>query len=309
MHSDVFRAMNTEIVLLAEGDETRARPGFQKAREFIEASEARFTRFSEDSELSKLNRAAGRWYGVSPDFLSLMEEARDLYFRTRGLFDPSILPQLKHAGYTSSMDMMRGKDLPLPSAQADIQKGAFSQVETDTRKGSICLPEGMQIDLGGIAKGWIAERAAVILKEYSRACAVNAGGDMFLQGHPDDQDHWEVALEDPRDISQELAILNVGEGAVATSSVTRRTWMQGGERRHHLIDPRTGLSADTRWLCVTVMAPHAAQAEAFAKAFLMASDEEAGLLRAEQPDLTVLGVSSGGELTLIGEERESLNVH
>ncbi len=307
MFDESFRAMNTEIVLLAEGNEQAVRQGFLEVRDFIEASERRFTRFSEDSELSSLNRSAGKHFLSSEDFFSVMEEARDCYRRTHGLFDPSILPQLKNAGYTRSMDELRihgaGEGGPIPA-----HRHGFDTVGMDPSGRMITLPEGMQIDLGGIAKGWIAERATGILKKFSTACAVNAGGDMFMNGYPEDQDYWEVSLEDPRDITCDLALLRVQEGAVATSSITRRTWKQGGVNRHHLIDPRTGEPAVTPWLSVTVMAPHAAEAETFAKAFLMADEQEAAALSRENPGITALGADQQGKLVLLSGIMEGYHV-
>ena len=310
MDVEVFRAMNTDILLLAEGEEAIVQPGFRAARDLIEASERRFTRFSAESELSQMNRAAGKWFSVSEDLYNLMMEAREWHIRTRGLFDPSILPQLRRAGYSVSMDEIRRNGVPARQmGDEPMQSVPFSEVELDPKNHSIRLPAGMQIDLGGIAKGWIAERAAGVLKNYSRACAVNAGGDMFLGGIPEGEEHWEVALEDPRDISQDLAILWAEEGAIATSSVLKRTWEQGGVRQHHLIHPRTGLPAETRWLCVTVMAPRAAQAETLAKAFLLAGEAEAAVMLNENPELTVLAVDHSGDLIVIGGEREGMHVH
>ncbi len=138
----------------------------------------------------------------------------------------------------------------------------------------ILLPPGMSLDLGGIAKGWIAEQAAVILSDFSSVCAVNAGGDMFLVGLPEGQDKWPVAIEDPLQPEMDITTIRVDPGAVATSAVTKRVWKQGEKLRHHLIDPRTGEPAQTAWLSVTVVAPHAWEAEVFAKALLIGGPRE-----------------------------------
>jgi thiamine biosynthesis lipoprotein len=132
----------------------------------------------------------------------------------------------------------------------------------------------MSIDLGGIAKGWIAEQAALILADFSSASAVNAGGDMFLIGLPNGEEQWSVELEDPLKPERTLMTIKVNPGAVATSSVTKRTWKQGGIARHHLIDPRTGEPAITDWLSMTVIAAHACEAEVFAKALFLGGPVE-----------------------------------
>ena len=138
-------------------------------------------------------------------------------------------------------------------------------VQFDAARHAIRLPRGLRLDLGGIAKGWIADGAAQLLAGFSPACAVSAGGDMALRGLPAGASYWEVALEDPRDPDSLLATLRVGPGAVATSSVTGRRWQQGSRTMHHLIDPRTQQPARTDWLSVTVVAPDIITAEVFAK--------------------------------------------
>jgi FAD:protein FMN transferase len=154
------------------------------------------------------------------------------------------------------------------------ERPSFSEMELDERRGMILLPPGMALDLGGIAKGWIAEQAALLLSKFSSACAVNAGGDMFLVGLPDGEDYWSVAIEDPLQPVVDLTTLKVDPGAVATSTVTKRVWKQGEKHRHHLIDPRTGEPAVTDWLSVTAIAPHVYEAEVFAKALLIGGPQE-----------------------------------
>ena len=299
-----FRAMNSDIVLAAEG--SRAAEGFELTRAFIDACEIRFTRFSETSELARLNRSAGTWFSASPEMFDLIETALACHLKTDGLFAPSILPELRKVGYTviSMDDLRRDGAAPQPAASTKTAIIPFSDIELQRESFAIRLPMGMQIDLGGIAKGWIAERAAHILAEYSSACAVSAGGDMFFIGHPSGQTGWEIGLEDPRNPGQDVTLLWVDKGAVATSSVAKRVWRQGDQMRHHLIDPRTGLPAETPWLSVTVFAPQAAVAEAFAKAILIGGPVAASALIEKNPDLICLAVDQNGKLEVLSQEKE-----
>ena len=307
MQIERFRAMNSEIVLLAEGEVSQVQSGLAAAQNFIEASEKRFTRFSEYSEFSDLNRSAGKWFQASPDLFAVVKEAVFYFHKTNGLFDPSILPNLQRAGYIQSMDeIRRSGSAPQMASPRLICTSSFASVEFNETTSSIRLPVDMQVDLGGIAKGWIAERAAGLLSQYSSSCAVNAGGDMFLVGYPGGKDCWEVGLEDPRDPKVDISILLLQEGAVATSSVMKRVWKQGELSRHHLIDPRTGEPANTSWLSVTVLAPHATTAETFAKAFLIADEQETQLLGEQNPELIVLAVDKVGNLVSLIKPMESL---
>jgi FAD:protein FMN transferase len=272
-----FRAMSTDILLAAEGEDDAVETGFARAHQFIEESEKRFTRFSDTSELSQLNRSAGEWFNASPDMMAVMTEAVWLHHQTRGLFDPAILNALEQAGYDRTIDEVRKQGGREAKVNTKISSPAqFSDIILDPDEQKIWMPAGLRIDLGGIAKGWIAERAAGLLSASSKACIVNAGGDAFMIGLPEGETSWEVTLEDPNQAGLGLVILNLQPGAVATSAITKRRWQQpSGKTQHHLIDPRTQKPAETDWLSVTVMAPHAIEAEVFAKCLLMGGSSEA----------------------------------
>ena len=280
MQYEEFRAMNSDIILAASGDDDPAiHSGFSTVRQFINSNEQRFTRFTETSELAELNRSAGRWFEASADMFEVMQLAQQLAAETRGLFNPAVLQALKHAGYDRSMDDIRSDALKIEVDEADdgltSKVPDFQQIKLDPTTKSIFLPKGMQVDLGGIAKGWIAEQAARRLAEVSEACAVSAGGDMYLVNLPGGEADWEIGLEDPLQPEQNLAILHVMPGAVATSSISKRKWQHYGRLQHHLIDPRSGLPAQTEWLSTTVWAEHAVEAEVYAKALLIGGVEEA----------------------------------
>ena len=116
-----------------------------------------------------------------------------------------------------------------------------------------------------------------------------------LRGLPDSLRGWQVDLEDPRNPGEILANLNLPSGWLATSSITKRTWKQGGKMRHHLIDPRSGEPAQTEWLSVTVIAAHTTQCEAFAKALLIAGPGEAPII-AQNMQIAYLAVDHEGNI-------------
>jgi thiamine biosynthesis lipoprotein len=291
-----FRAMNTDILLGAEGRPAAIAQGFRIAVAYIQTEEARLTRFSEESELTRLNLSSGAWFHASNVLFEILQEARVLFDETDGLFDPSILDVLESIGYDKSMDEIRAHGTSTENAIVPIQPHHFREVQFDEAAQAILLPAGMRLDLGGIAKGWIAERAAQVLAQYSSACVVNAGGDLFAMGHPSEEGAWLTALEDPRDEERVLAVLRTGPGAVATSSILRRRWRQGDAIRHHLIDPRRRAAAETDWLCVTVIAPHAAVAEAYAKALLIAGPGSAPSLAERRGDIAYIAVDMDSQL-------------
>jgi len=286
-----FRAMNSTIILAAEGGMTV--DGFAATEVYIQAAEQRFSRFRDDSELSQLNRSAGEWFLASADMQEILKIALECYRATDGLFNPFILNNLQRVGYTQSMDEIRKDGAVSPGSEVRLQVAPFDliQIEDD---GRVLMPHAVQLDLGGIAKGWIAERAARVLAGYSPVCGVNAGGDMFLIGQPQGKSGWEIGLEDPRNPAKDLFPLWVNEGAVATSSVAKRVWQQGDKARHHLINPQTGEPAQTPWLSVTFFSSHAAEAEAFAKAILIGGMEYARRLVEKDPQVNFLAVNPEG---------------
>ena len=294
MQYEEFRAMNSDIVLAASGsDITMIKNGFLSARQFINQSERRFTRFSETSELAELNRSAGTWFQVSDEMFKVIQEAHRLAIETDGLFNPAILPALKHAGYDRSMDEIRNSPPRMEPSEV-VEQQDFRLVQLDMAVKSILLPKGMQVDLGGIAKGWIAEQAARKLSEVSEACAVSAGGDMFLVNLPQGESDWEVGLENPLDPDQDLAVLHVMPGAMATSSIAKRQWKHNGQLQHHLIDPRSGQPAVTEWMSITVWAEAATEAEVYAKALLIAGPIDADELFKNQNSNAYLAVDKHG---------------
>ncbi len=166
----------------------------------------------------------------------------------------------------------------------------------------------MRIDLGGIAKGWIAEQAARRLSAWSPACAVDAGGDVYFHGLPAGETSWRITLEDPLDAGRGLAVLKVGPGAVATSATTKRRWKQDSKARHHLIDPRTQQPAEGDWISVTVIAPHTPEAEVLAKCLLIGGPQEAERLAATMLGVEFIAIDKNKQLWGSKHSRELLDV-
>ena len=304
MEYDEYPAMNTTIQVAAEGSRNELEPGFGQVRRFIAATEARFSRFRQDSELCQLNRSAGTWFRASAELFDLVQEALELHHLTGGLFDPTTLTALQRVGYDRSMDLIQDSGLQSALSIYQPTTSRLGQVHLDPDNTAVFLPAGVQIDLGGIAKGWIAEKAVHLLAEYTPAGAVSAGGDIAFHGIPTGEPGWQISLEDPRDEQAVLTILHLSGGALATSSVTRRRWWQGSQLRHHIIDPHTGMPAEVEWLSVSVGAPKATTAEAFAKAVLIGGTDLGTRLAAQIPGLWFIAVHPDGSLSGTQKSKE-----
>src|SRR5258708_33444464 len=157
---------------------------------WFEEWEGRFSRFREQSELSRLNRCAGQWVKVSSPLLAVISEGVRGAEEPNGLFNPLILPALRAAGYAHSFDASSYKaDEPIPF----VMVPDFHQIEIDRARSLVRLPLDAEIDLGGIAKGWSAQETANRLAQIG-PCLVDAGGDMVAIGSADESCGWDVSV-------------------------------------------------------------------------------------------------------------------
>lgn len=294
LHTHSFHCMTTDIELFLEADKAQpVQDALRQVEHFFQEVEARFSRFRPDSELVRLNSAAGKEVRVSADLAELVQLALAAAKASDGVFDPTIIDALEAAGYDRSIDLIwaNGAHSPL---QIAAQPDRWRQVAVDTTTCLVKLPAGVRLDLGGIAKGWAADRAAAMLQQIGPGM-VNAGGDLCAWGDQpgiEKGNGWLVALDHPAQPSVDVAWLRVHDGAVATSSITRRRWAGG----HHLIDPRTALPANTDLLSVTAMAPTVAQAEVAAKVVLILGRETGLTWLAEQANAEAVLVGAKGDL-------------
>jgi thiamine biosynthesis lipoprotein len=182
---------------------------------------------------------------------------------------PTLLPALEAAGYDQTFEQVSaGPGQPLPPGSLPAAAGDWRGIRALPGGRSILLPEGNRLDLGGFAKGWAADQAVRRLRARGPAL-VDAGGDIAVSGPRANGQPWPIAVGDPLHPGGQIAVLRVARGGVATSGRDYRRWRAGGEWRHHIIDSRTGRSAQTDVLSATVAARSALEAETGAKAALI----------------------------------------
>jgi thiamine biosynthesis lipoprotein len=257
-----FRAMDCDVrVLLPHPHRTQA---FAVAHLFADW-ERRLSRFSPESELSRLNAAAGRPVQVSRLLAGVLRRALAAAEATGGLFDPTLGRRIADLGYAETFAHAGRGDTALAHVPPHAAKTRWRDVSIDPA-GAVTVPAGVAIDLGGIAKGMAVDRSLALLRALGVPSAlVSAGGDLAVTGSLPEGRAWPVAVEEP---GTEAAIL-LRRGAIATSSTERRRWRAHGREQHHLLDPRTGDPAVTGVLRATVAAPTCEQAEVAAKSALI----------------------------------------
>jgi thiamine biosynthesis lipoprotein len=249
-----FESLGTTCELLAVGIELDR---LAEGQAWIESMHCRLTRFEASSELSCFNASAGEWVAVSPELEALLREALRAHGVSGGLVHAAVLRALVAAGYGRTFAAG-------PTAVLDtVSLGALPPLPEllEVTAGGARLRSGFGIDLGGIAKGWLADRLAERLGEN---CVVNLGGDLYARGIGPDGEGWPIGFGG--------TTIYLRDQGAATSGTTKRRW---GPDLHHLVDPRTGRPAKSNLKEVSVIASSGTDAEIYAKTALLLGRQSA----------------------------------
>jgi thiamine biosynthesis lipoprotein len=268
-----FKAMGCHMLAALDLHENRLSE-LEQVPGWFEVWEQSLSRFRETSELNQLNRSAGIPFPVSETLWNVLQEALTSEQLSFGLVTPAVLDALVTAGYDRSFNVLAPTSAYL-SPDHFAQVGVLSEVQLDESSRTVYLPPDLHLDFGGVAKGWAADQASRKLSAFGPAL-VNAGGDIAISGPQSNGDPWPIGITDPFDSESNLEVLMIDRGGVATSGRDYRRWQRDGIWKHHIIDPRTGIPAQTDILTATVIAPSAVDAEVAAKVALI-SGSRAGL--------------------------------
>jgi thiamine biosynthesis lipoprotein len=263
-HED--KAMGTHVELTAfttsELDARAVKAALVGAVDEIRRLEALMTTWRDDSEISRVNAAAGKAaVKVSPETLAVVLKSNWMSAHSEGVFDISF--EAMHGLWKFDQDL----EEKVPDAQA-IEAARklidWRAIEVDETASTVKLARpGMRISLCGIAKGYAVDVAARSLERAGvHAFFVQAGGDLFVRGKKPDGAAFRVGVRDPRDASGGyFAYLPVEDHAFSTAGDYERSFVKDGKRYHHIIDPRTGWPA-TASRSVTIWAKDAFTADA-----------------------------------------------
>lgn len=301
LHQAYKMTMDTSV-------ELRFSPGSMPAEQLEEEVfaeigrlEKLFSRTVEDSDVSRVNTAAGlNPVKVSPEVLYVTEQAVSYAELSEGSFDPTIAPLIDLWGFL-------GQDYRVPE-QEELERAIsfvdYTVLEIDRDSEALFLPrKQMGLELGGIAKGFIVDRAMEVLKQADvKHAFINAGGDIGLIGSKPDGEPWRIGITNPGETDQIIAVLSIKDSSVVTSGDYERSFEVAGEKYHHILDPETGMPAD-ELASVTIAADTALLADVLSTAVFVLGPQKGlqlieDLTEAEgvliTPDLEIL-VSSGLE--------------
>ena len=292
-------AMDTAMVLTAYGKEsTRA---VYDAEEEVRRLDALLSRTSGSSEISMLNDAGGEMVPVGAEICTLIQTAGDFTEATGGAFDITIAPVVSAWGFTTDSYQVPDRE----ALQTLLESVGMEHVHLSG--GSARLDPGTMIDLGGIAKGYTADRVAEIFQEHAVPRGkVELGGNILVIGDKPDGTAWRVGVQDPKHPDEAdglVCVLNLTDAFAVTSGSYQRYFEQDGKRYHHIIDPATGCPADSGLTSVTVVADSArgngTMCDALSTAlFVMGEDKALDFWRSGVYDFQLVLVTEDGRVVV-----------
>ncbi len=253
LHRLEFRAMGTVCRVNCHGVAAGVARDFQReVVAWVAQFEARCSRFIPDSLIGRINAAAGEhWVETDPETDRLFSLCQELYFFTRGAFDPTALPLIQLWNWKQSPPVLPDAE----SIQAARALVGWNKVQR--RACGIFLPQrGMALDLGGIGKEYAVDCVMnLAMQRGIPNVLVDFGQDVRVRGHAPDKKFWTIGLDDATHPGTCWAGVAVTDHAVATSGDYLRNFTLNGRRYGHIIDPRTGYPALNDCRAVSVIAP------------------------------------------------------
>lgn len=288
-----------EITLYEGGDDALIEQAFSLCKEY----EEKFSRTIETSEISQINQSQGMPVTVSPETAKLIDFALQYSALTDGAFDITI-------GSVSSLWDFSSDTPSVPDGQTVAQALQTVDYRNVVVEGNtVTVPAGTQLDLGAVAKGYIADRCVEFLKENGVTRGiVNLGGNVCVIGEKAENTPWNVGIQRPfAEHTEIIGSVHVSDCSVVTSGIYERCFEQDGVLYHHILDPKTGFPAQTDLESVTILAASSAQADALSTAsFLLGSEKAMDLIEQTEGAECILIQTDGTVLLSSGIEQEGL---
>ena len=279
-------AMDTVMTVRVWGDETDVSAAVAE----INRLDASLSVTNEDSEVFALNRDGEAEFGM--DAFDLLIKAIAVSRRTDGTFDPTVYPLVEAWGFT--------KDTQAVPSQSEIDAAlafvGYEQLENGLDVTNIST-DG-KIDFGGIAKGYTAQKVVEMLQSRGvKTAFLYLGGNVQTLGSKPDGEAWIVGIVDPESPSQAIACLRFyGSMALVTSGGYQRFFEENGVRYHHILDPKTGMPAETGLASVTVLAHDGTLADGLSTALFVMGMEKATALWRESDDFEAVFITQDGAI-------------
>ena len=264
-----FFAMDTYMTLSAYGD--NAGEVLEEGKALILALEDKLSAEKEDSQVAKLNEE--RKAEIDEDVSYLLDRSLSLYKDTDGVFNIAIYPVMKAWGFTTKeYKVPSKKTLRRLTSRMDLSTLTMSEDGKTAEIGQ----KGLEIDLGGIAKGYASSKVMELFRENGiESGLVNLGGNVQALGTKPDGSSWRVAIGSPYNDDEFLGVLEIADKAAVTSGGYERNFTQDGKTYHHIMDPKTGYPAEKGLISVTVVSDDGTLADGLSTALYVMGREKA----------------------------------
>ncbi|HTA89822.1 MAG TPA: FAD:protein FMN transferase [Polyangiaceae bacterium] len=293
-------AMGTNVHFIAytnpQADAAQIKTAITQALAEMRRLEGLMSEWRDDSEVGKINLNPEQWVPVGPETYSVISRALEEGKASGGAFDITFQAMSDIWKFGSAADAQ-----PKVPTKAEIEKRRklvdYRTVELDPAQHAVRIPKGHKIGLGGIAKGYIVDSAAAVLKRANiRDFLVQAGGDLFGSGKKPDGSPWVSGIQDPRGPQGAFfASIELSDHAFSTAGDYARSYVIGNRRYHHIIDPHTGYPA-TASRSVTVWAEDATTADAIDDAVFILGPEAGLKLVEASPGVGVVIVDKNNKV-------------
>lgn len=284
-------AMDTYITMQAYGRE--AETALEEAEELIHQLESQFSVTDEGSEIYAANHSGGEPVIISMDTTLLISFALSMARQTDGALEPTIYPVLTAWGFTTD-------EYHIPTQEElDTLLPLVNYEDIYLMDMTVTVPDGMQLDLGAVAKGYTGDKVAELLRDHRVTSAlINLGGNVQAVGSKPDGSPWRVGVRDPF-TDGNLGVLEIEDMAVVTSGGYERYFTdEDGNVYWHILDPETGYPAHSGLVSVTVVAPEGKLCDALSTALFVMGPEEAIQFWQDRQDFEMLLVDETGGLYL-----------
>ena len=284
-------AMNTYMTFTAYGEDAQA--ALQEAEECIQQVEGLWSVTDKDSEIYQANHSGGQPVTVSEETAEIISFALEMAQRTGGALDPTIYPVLTAWGFTTDSKQV-------PSQQRItrlLEQVGYDRIRLNGTE--LTVPDGMELDLGAVGKGYTADLVTEILRRHGVSSAlISLGGNIQAIGSRPDGSDWRLGIRAPWE-SGNLGVLTVSDAAVVTSGGYENYFDdEQGNIYWHILDPSTGYPADSGLQSVTIVGREGKMCDALSTALFVMGAQSAEQYWRENGGFEMLLVTDSGEMLI-----------
>lgn len=287
-------AMDTYITVTVYGEDTgKAETALSQAADMFMRLERLWSVTDRDSDIYALNQSSGQPVVMSDETVQLVSFALQMAEETGGSLEPTLYPVLTAWGFTTETNRVPS------AAEISTLLEAVDYTQVRLEGNSVCLADGMRLDLGAVGKGYAGDLVSRVLKENGiESALLDIGGNIQAVGSKPDGSPWRLGLRNPFD-GGNLGVLEVSNLAVVTSGNYERYFVgEDGKRYGHIIDPATGYPVENGLASVTVISEEGRLCDALSTSLFVMGLEDASDYWRQHKNFEMILITVDGEIYL-----------